>query len=551
MTDESQGVSSAQQWLGNPQAQDQMALLAGGMAQLQQAMLKQLSVTKDGDKSPEAVKPGVSQLPTLPPVKAVSSSIDIADWLEMLAAPMSDLSDGSASWWRQVCDQATKAYQAWTDAGPMERLTIAPPKDASLEDGRWGRVNSRAASMIVLALHENVRSEMVARRLTGSTVSLLFRLMTLYQPGGEAERSRILSNLQNPPEESEPQKAVEALRAWDRWLRRCRELSLATPDPTILSKGLTKMVEGSGENATSTPAASTNELKEVLADVGKMLKAMTAVTTIKRAEVKDDLLWARIRALSTKLGCDEEEGSGGLLDSGASHPMRVATEVEYDESIPVKVTLAGEEERVLRQNGQGTVLLRPGEAEDSQPIVPLGAVIKDLGCSLQTLNGQVASLSARLEVLQKEEKRSWNELLKDFLETGDRGLLHRVILLSPFTKDLPADVQAMMVAGFNLNGGEEYLKKLPLTRRKRRLLMASKDWMVRLFRGRDVEDDNFEKIVSRGGKVLLDVDVANSKMMDLNGAAPIYQLLSSSGQLRRARFLTSLAVHRKLHGLLP
>ena len=66
-------------------------------------------------------------------------------------------------------------------------------------------------------------------------------------------------------------------------------------------------VEGSGENATSTPAASTNELKEVLADVGKMLKAMTAVTTIKRAEVKDDSLWARIRALSTKLGCDEEE----------------------------------------------------------------------------------------------------------------------------------------------------------------------------------------------------------------------------------------------------
>ena len=131
-----------------------------------------------------------------------------------------------------------------------------------LEDGRWGRVNSRAASMIVLALHENVRSEMVARRLTGSTVSLLFRLMTLYQPGGEAERSRILSNLQNPPEESEPQKAVEALRAWDRWLRRCKELSLVTPDPTMLPKGLTKMVRkiveqnadmGSGRTESSQP----------------------------------------------------------------------------------------------------------------------------------------------------------------------------------------------------------------------------------------------------------------------------------------------------------
>eukprot|EP00439_Symbiodinium_sp_Y106_P050720 s4375_g6.t1 len=336
---------------------------------------------------------------------------------------------------------------------------------------------------------------MVARRLTGSTVSLLFRLMTLYQPGGEAERSRILSNLQNPPEESEPQKAVEALRAWDRWLRRCKELSLVTPDPTMLPKGLTKMVdtrpsypsidtyykhlmaecealpvEGSGDNATSTPAASTNELKEVLADVGKMLKAMTAVTTIKRAEVKDDPLWARIKALSTKLGCD--------LDSGASHPMRVAAEVEYDESIPVKVTLAGEEERVLRQ----------------------------------------------------------------------KGLLGKWGSRTPFTKDLPADVQAMMVAGFNVNGGGEYLKNLPLARRKRRLLMASRDWVVRLFRGKDVEDDNFEKIVSRGGKVLLDVDVANSKMMDLNGASPIYQLLLWAAAKGK---ISDLAVHRKLHGLLP
>ena len=96
--------------------------------------------------------------------------------------------------------------------------------------------------MILLALHENVRSEMVARRLTGSTVSLLFRLITLYQPGGEAERSRILNNLQNPPEEADPQKVVEALRSWDRWLRRCKELSLATPDPPILAKGLNAMV---------------------------------------------------------------------------------------------------------------------------------------------------------------------------------------------------------------------------------------------------------------------------------------------------------------------
>ena len=74
---------------------------------------------------------------------------------------------------------------------------------------------------------------MVARRLTGSTVSLLFRLMTLYQPGGEAERTRILHNLQCPGEETEPAKVVEALRSWERWLRRCKESGDARSNDTL------------------------------------------------------------------------------------------------------------------------------------------------------------------------------------------------------------------------------------------------------------------------------------------------------------------------------
>ncbi|OLP98027.1 Retrovirus-related Pol polyprotein from transposon TNT 1-94 [Symbiodinium microadriaticum] len=775
-----QGSSRAQQWLGGPQGQDPMVLLAGGMAQLQQAMLKQMTTSKEEDKSPETVKPGVSQLPALPPVKAETSSIDIADWLEMLEAPMSDLSDGSASWWRQVSEQAAQAYRTWTDAGPMERLAVAPIRDLTLEDGRWQRVNSRAASMILLSLPENVRSEMVARRLTGSTVSLLFRLMTLYQPGGEAERTRILANLQSPPEEGEPQKVVEALRAWDRWLRRCKELSLATPDPTILSQGLSKMVrkvmeqnvdmgfrtnlvrstlqidtrpsyssidtyykhlmaecealavasaslatttstatpikpepkikpmrtdpkngnnypppppprpsnstptaptteaqegnqhqgekkdtpckyfgrtfrgcartskcpflhsweglekekasrclacggkhmvkdcqnkkgssptsaataksaatpraspDGSSsttnktvrideksqtEASSSTPSANstatTNELKEVLADVGKMLKAMNNVTSLRRAQLQDDPLKKRIAAMAAQLDGmaeneEESDGPSGLLDSGASNPMRVATEAEYGGSVPVKVTLAGEEERVLRQNLQGTVLLRPEDGADSQPIVPLGALIKDLGCSLQwrkdgfrllhperghvkvrvrnncpevsakeahklikeleanqlkKLNDQVCSLTARLEMIQKQESRTWYELLRDFLEQGHQGLLHRAVLSCPFTKDLPADVKAMLVTSFEVEGGEKYLKQLPINRRKRRSLLASRDWVVRLYSGDTKENNVFEKILSKGGKVVLEVDAANSRMWDVNGATPIYKLL--------------------------
>ena len=82
----------------------------------------------------------------------------------------------------------------------------------------------------------------------------------------------------------------------------------------------------------------------------------------------------------------EDEGkNGGLLDSGASNAMRAATEEEYKEGIPVRVTLAGEEERILRQNPQGTVLVPSvsGDGESTQPIVPMGALISELGCSLR------------------------------------------------------------------------------------------------------------------------------------------------------------------------
>ena len=74
------------------------------------------------------------------------------DWLEVISTTMQDLSDGSAEWWTRVRALADEAYKKWTNASPVEKLSIEPPKEAELETGRWGRVNSRGASMIMLAI---------------------------------------------------------------------------------------------------------------------------------------------------------------------------------------------------------------------------------------------------------------------------------------------------------------------------------------------------------------------------------------------------------------
>ncbi|CAE7446981.1 RE1 [Symbiodinium sp. CCMP2592] len=749
------------------------------MAQLQAVMLKQMTAEqsrdKDGEASPESVKPGTATLPTLVPVKPETSSVDIMDWLEMLAVPMSDLSDGSAVWWYRVKQEAAKSYAELSSSSPLERLKVVPPTLEPLESGKWSRVNSRGE-------HDN-DSEMVARRLTGSTVSLLFRLMTLYQPGGEEEKVRILKNLQEPPQEQDPQKVLEALRNWDRWLRRCRELAVAAPDPALLTRGLNSMVKAlldrnpealfrsnlvkstlmvdtrptaesvdsyykhllaecealavtsaalaipttpttsrpeakvkpmrtdkgnqpnppvppppptptrsssqsttrsdmdagdksledkskvpckffgrtykgcargsrcpfqhswegldkngrclgcggknhavkdcpykkppAGDSPTATtptrpptnkappqqpPASSTSnknvridenpqvepipartsssttsgdgeqmpDLKEVLADVGKMLKAMTSTATAKMLVIHEDK--TVITPEPMKKVVEESYGSDlrGLLDSGASHALVPASQEEYQNGSPVKVTLAVEDTKVLRQNQCGTVLVPEEGPGRVQPIVPLGAVIEDLGYTLTwrpghlrlhhptrgtvkvnvtnrcpevssrdarklireieekqltTLKDNVDTLTARLEMLRSEEKRDWVQIFKDYSTNGEKTELLKAVQICPFTKDLPFEVHSLLAEGFELQDGLKYMKGLPLTRRKRKLMMASNRWVVNMFPGKDAETINPLDVVSKAGKVMITVDVLNSKLWNIHAPMGVYRLL--------------------------
>ena len=91
-----------------------------------------------------------------------------------------------------------------------------------------------------------------------------------------------------------------------------------------------------------------------------------------------------------ELGLGPEEGlcpkpiAHALLDSGATHPMRQAKDQrEWDDALEVQVTLAGDNSTLMRLTQSGTLLLPPLERAGSvQPIVPMGAVIEQLGYSL-------------------------------------------------------------------------------------------------------------------------------------------------------------------------
>ena len=52
--------------------------------------------------------------------------------------------------------------------------------------------------MILGALAAEVKSEMVTKKVTGSSLSLVFKLLTTYRPGGEQEKTLLLEQLTTP-----------------------------------------------------------------------------------------------------------------------------------------------------------------------------------------------------------------------------------------------------------------------------------------------------------------------------------------------------------------
>ena len=105
-----------------------------------------------------------------------------------------------------------------------------------------------------------------------------------------------------------------------------------------------------------------------------------------------------------------------------------------------------------------------------------------------------------------------------------KGWMWKALMKCPFTQDLPSDVLELMIEGFDPKQGWKYLKDLPLTRKQRKRLMNSHDWVVHLYAG---EKDNtpYFKQATKDGQVFLEIDISRSKAWDLNQRASVCRAL--------------------------
>ena len=188
----------------------------------------------------ETIRTGSPDLPALQPWEAQHGPLILGDWLLLTDPIVADLSMTAGEWWRTTVKAAEEWYRLHMSLSPLERIKhpCEAPPEITLE--KWQRVERRVSSMILQAVPQGVREELVAsRRMT--TFGIVTYLLVAYSPGGVSEKQSILRSLEEPPEIQSLNEAPGGLRCWLRWRNRAKEIGAVPPDPALQLKGLLKM----------------------------------------------------------------------------------------------------------------------------------------------------------------------------------------------------------------------------------------------------------------------------------------------------------------------
>ena len=198
--------------------------MMSGILQLQ-GVVADLAASRTGSSAgaasggPEVVRPGVQELVKLPP-PTLEGALGFSDWVHAVKPSMSDLSDTSGECWRVVLEEAQNWYNnKFVPATPIARVRLHPPESQVDKEPKWSRVRHRMEHLIIQCCSDSVRAELSSARVSG-VLNILCKLHVIYKPGGVAERSEALKQVQNPRAADSPIDAVLKLRMWKRWMTR-------------------------------------------------------------------------------------------------------------------------------------------------------------------------------------------------------------------------------------------------------------------------------------------------------------------------------------------
>ena len=284
--------------------------------------------------------------------------------------------------------------------------------------------------------------------------------------------------------------------------------------------------------------------------------------TLASLSAQLDSLRAMTREYEAKMMRFEEEKAKiapvALLDSGATHPV-VPFSGDMSGLQKVPVTLAGESKEEWYRTKGGTLVVPPSDpSEDKakpQTIIPLGALVENLGCSLnwskrgglkvrhpalgvlktgvgrntcpflqedqaltliseledkrlRTFKSEVQELESRMELVAAPLDPT--DALRQYAVSGERADALRALMSQPYLGRSHEEAVSLMaedLLGLDEDSGKRMMKQLPLNRAKRRALLSSENWAVHLCSGKPQEDNPFRRWAEERQIQLLEVDL--------------------------------------------
>ena len=112
----------------------------------------------------EIVRAGPMELPSLPLWNVTQSPLQLSDWLLLIEPIVADLSASADVWWKTVVQESEVWYQAHNLLSPLERLQHGHEVPLALNQTRWQRLERRVSTMMLQAVPDQIREELVSSR---------------------------------------------------------------------------------------------------------------------------------------------------------------------------------------------------------------------------------------------------------------------------------------------------------------------------------------------------------------------------------------------------
>ena len=342
-----------------------------------------------------------------------------------------------------------------------------------------------------------------------------------------------------------------------------RGLNTSEETKPRVSKVASKPVEKEGRSSSSTSSPEKTEeqsaeaekgddtMKVLIDEANRMLRSLQEtdpkekVMVTKNAEDKMSQLQRQLDEIKkitlrpfrlSRVGCSS---LSGLLDSGATHPLRPVRKNEKLDHYPkVQVTLAGDQQVTMSLAPTGVIIGGPG----AEPIVPMGLLTKVLNCkiswdgeALQVLHPTMGLLDVvikegcpmvsqdlALRLIEEIESMA-TVVMKAFNvnENQETQWIQRLVHEHPVFRDLPPHLQQALVETPESN-------IVPLGNRRTRKLWKKHGAVVHLFSGENSGYTLRRAFHEVGGdkRLMLEMDLLHGKPeADLGPSGKGYALL--------------------------